>query len=696
MNSTGYRKQDTGFNVKGVVGLASRDRKAAIRLMGFLLMVAGLLILAGCGGGSSSSSTTSTAPAVSLSVSSLTFTTAVNTTSAAQMVTITNSGTATLSFTGFSVTPSNYVETNTCSSGISAGASCTVSVTFAATSTSAVAGTLSITDNASGSPQTVSLSGTGTSVSVSPGSLSFTTSTTSLPVTLSNAASSALSITSIGITAGSSNFGETNNCGTSVAASSSCTINVTFTPPTSGSVTGTLTIVDAVGTQTVSLSGTGAGANTVSVNVNFGPNGYTTAADSYYNGVFTTVTICEPGSTTACMNIKNVLVDTDSVGLRVLSSAVSGLTLPQVTDATTSYPLYACVQFGDLSYTWGPMQMATVQVGGETANTTPGGTANAGIPIQVISSGTVPEEVSYESGLYANPCLVLPGTATPSGGLDDDTVANLEANGILGIGLFPQDCGTNCTSLSTASGEYLAYQSSTGDAYVEPEPLTAQAWNPVAAFPSDNNGVMLSLPTIASTGASTTANPVTGTLYFGINTQSNNQITTQTVYEVDCDGDFLQATYNGVTYQDVVGGDQSNCTTNTPIFLDSGSNALYMLDAGTLSSASGITVNNCTDNGYYCPTSTLNMAVTLEGYNSTSVTGNGTISIESADSLFSNEYAAFNDLGGPSCVSTTAAPCSATAGMEYFDFGLPFFYGKPIFVGIEGSNSSYPNGYWAF
>jgi hypothetical protein len=695
MNSTGCRKQETGFSVKGLVGLAPRDRKAAIRLMGFLLMVAGLLILAACGGGSSSSSTTSTAPAVTLSPSSLTFTTAVNTTSAPQMVTITNSGTAELSFTQFSITPSNYVETNTCSTGIAAGASCTVSVTYAATSASTVTGTLSITDNASGSPQTVSLSGSGTTVSVSPGSLSFTTTTTSLPVTLSNAASSALSVTSIGITAGSSNFAETNNCGSSVAANSSCTINVTFTPPASGSVTGTLTIVDAVGTQAVSLSGTGAGANTASVTVSFGPNGYINSADSYYNGAFTTVTVCEPGSTTACTSIPNVLVDTDSVGLRVLSSAVTGLTLPQVTDATTNYPLYACVQFGDLSYTWGPMQMATVQVGGETANTTPGGTANAGIPIQVISSGTVPEEISYEGGGVANPCLVLPGTDTPSGGLDDDTVANLQANGILGIGLFPQDCGSNCESLSTATGEYLAYQSSTGDAYVEPEPLTAQAWNPVAAFPSDNNGVMLSLPTIASTGASTTANPVTGTLYFGINTQSNNQITTQTVYEVDCDGDFLQATYNGVVYQDV--DSQSDCEPETSSFIDSGSNALYILDAGTLSSATGVTVNNCTDNGYYCPASTLNLAITLEGYNSTSVTGNGTISIESADTLFSgNEYAAFNDLGGASCVSSTEETCSPGTGTDYLDFGLPFFFGKPIFVGIEGSNSTYPNGYWAF
>jgi hypothetical protein len=60
----------------------------------------------------------------------------------------------------------------------------------------------------------------------------------------------------------SANFAQTNNCGSSVAAGSSCAINVTFTPQSGGSLTGTLTITDnsngaAGSTQTVSLSGTG-------------------------------------------------------------------------------------------------------------------------------------------------------------------------------------------------------------------------------------------------------------------------------------------------------------------------------------------------------------------------------------------------------------------------------------------------------
>jgi len=82
--------------------------------------------------------------------------------------------------------------------------------------------------------------------------------TTSLgsAVTLSNNGTSVLNIASI---AASTNFGETNDCGTHLAAGASCTVTVTFTPGAMGKLTGTLSITDdAPGNpQKVSLSGTG-------------------------------------------------------------------------------------------------------------------------------------------------------------------------------------------------------------------------------------------------------------------------------------------------------------------------------------------------------------------------------------------------------------------------------------------------------
>ena len=96
---------------------------------------------------------------------------------------------------------------------------------------------------------------------LSTGSLSFAnqaagTSSASQAVTLSNAGLSALSITSI---VASGDFSETNNCSSSLAAGSSCTVNVTFSPSVTGAIAGALTFIDNAGTspQLVALTGTG-------------------------------------------------------------------------------------------------------------------------------------------------------------------------------------------------------------------------------------------------------------------------------------------------------------------------------------------------------------------------------------------------------------------------------------------------------
>jgi hypothetical protein len=70
------------------------------------------------------------------------------------------------------------------------------------------------------------------------------------------------------------------------------------------------------------------------------------------------------------------------------------------------------------------------------------------------------------------------------------------------------------------------------------------------------------------------------------------------------------------------------------------------------------------------------------------------LSVESADSLLNSTDAALNDLGGDSCVAPSGTACNATT--DYIDLGMPFFYGRTIFVGIAGESSTYPNGFWAF
>lgn len=194
----------------------------------------------------------------------------VGTASAAQTVTVTNTGSLSLNAPKVSITGANssdFVPTPNCDSNLGTGANCTISVTFTPSSSGSRSASLTITDDAPDSPQTVTLTGTGESVpvaGVSPLTLTFAallvkSTSSSQTVTLSNTGSAALSVG--GITT-SGDFAQTSNCGSSVAAGGTCTINVTFTPTEGGSRSGTLTVTDnsngtTGSTQTVSLIGTG-------------------------------------------------------------------------------------------------------------------------------------------------------------------------------------------------------------------------------------------------------------------------------------------------------------------------------------------------------------------------------------------------------------------------------------------------------
>ena len=86
----------------------------------------------------------------------------VGSTSSAQSVTVTNPGTTAASMSSIGVT-GPFGESNNCGTSLAAGASCTVSVSFAPTAAGAATGTLSVNSSAPGSPLTVALSGTGVS-----------------------------------------------------------------------------------------------------------------------------------------------------------------------------------------------------------------------------------------------------------------------------------------------------------------------------------------------------------------------------------------------------------------------------------------------------------------------------------------------------------------------------------------------------
>lgn len=373
------------------------------------------------------------------------------------------------------------------------------------------------------------------------------------------------------------------------------------------------------GNNSGSGSNPATGANVQPISVNSGPLG------NYANGIFTSVTVCAPGSSN-CTTISDVLVDTGSFGLRVLTATVSGLSLPQ--QASSTGPIAECAVFAD-SVVWGSVRTADVKLSGETATS---------LPIQVIGDpgfSTVPQGCKSHS------------TQPPA-----DSLNALGANGILGIGQFGSDCGPACALIGSMNpgNYYVCPTASTCTPTQETE--TQQVQNPVPLFAVDNNGTILELPAIPASGAPS----VSGSLVFGIGTQSNNGLGSAKVFTLD------QSTGNFTTVYPASGG-----TSFSTSFIDSGSNGLFF--GSPTSSLPRCPPNGSTPSGFYCPATTQNLSATQKGTNGTSNTVN--FSVANADNFSASNFA-LDDLAGPGSDSTT------------FDWGLPFFYGRNVFTGIAG------------
>jgi hypothetical protein len=187
------------------------------------------------------------------------------TASAAQPVTVSNSGAAALPITSIAFTganPTQYSQINNCGTSLAPGSNCVISVVFAPTSAGSLPAALTVDG------QTVALSGTGVapSYTVLPASLAFGnvqtgSASAAQAVTVTNNGTAALPITIAFTGANPSQYTQTNNCGTSLAPGSNCAISVVFAPTSTGSLPAALT-VDG---QTVTLTGTGTAAASFTV-----------------------------------------------------------------------------------------------------------------------------------------------------------------------------------------------------------------------------------------------------------------------------------------------------------------------------------------------------------------------------------------------------------------------------------------------
>lgn len=436
----------------------------------------------------------------------------------------------------------------------------------------------------------------------------------------------------------------------------------------SAATSGSLVITAySVGSASYTLDCTGAGGSvtkTATLNVAVVPNVVSITFDtgtqqSGFNIPFVTVTICGHG-TTVCQTIDHVQLDTGSVGLRLNANALSSQTISALAIAIPDYaqvggPLtgyYAnaeCAQFAS-GYLWGSVGTADVKIGGETAPS---------VPIQVINDPNL---------------ISVPAFCAASGAALN--LSTIGANGILGIANFTADCGVTCAPLAGPNNynpliynlcnydgtsplnTFFTFQEGCAGGFGLA--LADQVSNPVSAFPTDNNGTLISIqPDTAPVTA------LSGILTFGIGTESNNQIPTSAqVYSQDTQGNFTTS-YLGQSL--------------TASFLDSGSSALFFANSSIPLCAGG--------SNYYCPTSPLTVTATMVG-------ANGLVNTRQSVTILNVDT---NVVAGSTVALPDGASSGSLPGITGFDWGVPFFFGKTVVGAIDGASTpAGPGPYWAF
>ena len=346
------------------------------------------------------------------------------------------------------------------------------------------------------------------------------------------------------------------------------------------------------------------------------------------NRLYTSVKICQPGSTSVCKTIDHVLVDTGSVGLRLLASEVPvDLQLSPVGNPGDKV-LLGCANFLDGSFAWGPLVLADVKLAGLSASNT---------TVQLVGHS----DYRHLEGQCSSGDPIV-------------TATDLGAKGILGVGLSKQDCGSACEPQSRRSARNGRYFSCVDAACTNVAgaalAVDKQLQQVVARFPTDNNGLAIQMDSVAYSGV-----PVArGKMIFGLGTRSNNHFASAQVLATTNQG-FL----NGALSSAQGVGLGSFAST----FLDTGSNGIYF-DFNLPSCAPPY------DSGFYCPSSDTAFNVVLSGAGAGQVSAS--FKVSNAAQLTSSGNFALPTLGGS---------ISMVGGL---DLGLPFFFGRTIVFGIDG------------
>jgi sugar lactone lactonase YvrE len=319
--------------------------------------------------------------------------------------TLTNTGTAPLTGIGVSI-QGDFTETNTCQSSLAPAATCIVSVTYVPTIAGAESGTLTVATSLGA--RTVSLVGTGVvpGASLSSSQLMFggqliNTVSLAQTVVFVNTGTTAIKIGSVATT---NHFTNTTNCSGSIAAGGSCSVNVVFTPTTAGPLSGTVTINDGAGTQTVSLAGQGVSPG-LAVSPSFEIFGAQVAGTT---SQAQTLTVTNTGTVALTLNpiaVSNNFIESDQCPATLQPGATCSVSLSF--EPTSTGTLSGSVVISDASGLASTLATASGQ------GTLPGiaaspsmlsfgslavGTTSQGQTVTVTNTGTAPLKIGTVSG----------------------------------------------------------------------------------------------------------------------------------------------------------------------------------------------------------------------------------------------------------------------------------------------------------
>ncbi|SDV46420.1 DUF3443 family protein [Chitinasiproducens palmae] len=216
------------------------------------------------------------------------------------------------------------------------------------------------------------------------------------------------------------------------------------------------------------------------------------------------------------------------------------------------------------------------------------------------------------------------------------------SNGTLGIAATRRtDCGEPC-SLPVSAARYFTCDAGEACApVVGALPASFRVAHPVAALPRDNNGVVLALDLPPANGI----DAVSGSLTLGIDTRANNSLDARARVRLDNAGRFMTR-FAGVDYP--------------KSYFDTGTQDLYFSQAAA-------PIETC--GRQWCASSEASPSATLVGNDGASV--DVTVRVGDTAAL---------ERSGKGALRNVARVSAATS--QAFVWGLPFFFGKRVFVGF--------------